>query len=538
MTQVPPIYCLLVDDLAENLLSLEALLKRDGLVLLKARSGPEALELLLEHEIALALLDVQMPGMDGFELAELMRGTARTQRVPIIFLTAGSDDYQRRFRGYEAGAVDFLHKPIDTHMLRSKAEVFFALYRQQQQLQASLAENARLLEESRQYATALKEADQRKDEFLANMSHEIRTPMNAVVGLATILSMTEPLSDKQREFISTLRMSADALLNLINDLLDISKIESSKVELEQVPFCLAKMADEAARMSRIRAEEKGLTLTIEQDANIRHQVFLGDSARLRQVLLNLCTNAIKFTDKGSVTIRLRGEKLEANRATVVLEVTDTGIGIAPEKLDRVFQKFEQADSSISRKYGGTGLGLAISRMLVELMGGRISVRSKLGEGSTFSVMLPMAFAPSEQATPSTTAEDTTTADREAGRKPRVLLVEDHAPNVLVARAFLENFGYDIEVVSNGEDAVRRAADAQYAAVLMDVQMHGMNGYEATQAIREAEAKDGRPRQPIMGMTAHALLGDRERCIAAGMDDYITKPFVPDDLREKLATLAA
>lgn len=532
-----PVYCLLVDDLEENLLSLEGLLRQEGLVLLKARSGPEALELLLKHDVALALLDVQMPGMDGFELAELMRGTERTQRVPIIFLTAGSADRQRRFRGYEAGAVDFLHKPIEPDILRSKADVFFSLHRQQRMLQASAEENARLLNESRQYAEALKEADQRKDEFLANMSHEIRTPMNAVIGLSNILALSEPLTDRQREFIKTLQTSADSLLNLINDLLDISKIEASTVELEHVPFSVTQLVDEVVSMMQLRAQEKNLSFSANQlCACVEKRVFLGDPARVRQILLNLCSNALKFTEAGGVHIDILCEPSDdAGKEIVKLAVRDTGIGIAAEKLDTIFQKFVQADSSINRRYGGTGLGLAITRTLASIMGGTIDVESREGEGSVFTVVLPLDVAPAEEL-PVSTIMPFAVAEKSIHERLRVLLVEDHAPNVLVARTFLENFGYDVEVATNGIQACDLVKAHRYAVVLMDVQMHGMNGFEATHHIREHAKEHGIPHVPIIGMTAHALIGDRERCLAAGMDDYITKPFNPEELKFKLATL--
>lgn len=540
-----PVYCLAVDDLEENLLSLEALLKSERVIILKARSGPEALELLLKHDVALALLDVQMPEMDGFELAEMMRGTGRTQRVPIIFLTAGTANMQRRFRGYEAGAVDFLQKPIEADILRSKAEVFFSLARQQRlverqrdALQVSAETNAKLLLESQQYAAALQEADQRKDEFLANMSHEIRTPMNAVIGLANILANSSPLTPKQKEFIDTLRTSADALLGLINDLLDISKIESSPIEFEEIPFRLTDVVNEAMRMMQVRAAEKGLTLMFDnQSFALGDRLHVGDPARLRQILLNLCSNGIKFTDKGSITIEIDCEKSETAVDHIVLRVRDTGIGIPPEKLDAVFQKFVQADSSINRKYGGTGLGLAITRSLVERMGGTIQVESVLGSGSTFLIRLPLPVASSNE-TPMIQPTPVKAPVDAAPDKPRILLVEDHPTNVLVARTFIEEFGYQIDVAGDGLQALALASENPYAAILMDVQMPGMDGFEATARIREHEKQHGRTPKPIIGMTAHALIGDRERCLNAGMDDYITKPFNPDELEEKLATLTA
>ncbi|MBM3617240.1 MAG: response regulator [Alphaproteobacteria bacterium] len=530
-----PVYFLLVDDLEENLLSLEALLKREGLVCMKARSGVDALELLLKYDFALVLLDVMMPEMDGFELAEMMRGMERTRNVPIIFLTAGNADRQRRFRGYEAGAVDFLQKPIDTDIMRSKADVFFQLHKQRQEvaqqrdeLLLATQENARLLEESQRYAAALKQADKRKDEFLANMSHEIRTPMNAIIGLSNILKL-QPLTPPQMKMVTTLHDSANSLLLLINDLLDISKIEAGAVDWERAPFSLSHTIEQVQGMLRFKAEESGLRFIVDTQA-VDGMHFLGDAARLKQVLLNLCSNALKFTHEGTVSVKTECVA-SGDRADVLVRVSDTGIGIAPEKIDSVFDKFVQADSSTSRKYGGTGLGLAITKHLVEALGGTISLTSELGKGSTFTIHLPLEICEAEDTLQA--VQVTASPKREKKSSPRVLLVEDHAPNVLVATLVLEEFGFAYEHVETGKEAVEKCREHDYALVLMDVQMPGMSGFEATAAIRAHEAETGSLPNRIVGMTAHAMPGDKQRCLDAGMDDYITKPFELQALEELL-----
>ncbi len=374
-----------------------------------------------------------------------------------------------------------------------------------------------------------------KTEFLANMSHEIRTPMNAVIGLSNILATSQPLTQKQKEFIHTLQMSADSLLALINDLLDIAKIEARTVDLEHVPFSLTQVMQEVISMMGVRVREKGLAFTGDGEC-VERRMFMGDPTRLRQIILNLCSNAVKFTHQGGVHISINCYPADtANTENVYLSVKDTGIGIAPEKLESIFQKFVQADSSISRKYGGTGLGLAITKTLAELMGGTLSVESTPGKGSVFTVCVPLEIASNAEVQESDYSLPELFEPVLAGQKsPRVLLVEDYAPNVLVATTFLESFGYAWDVATNGMEAIERIRDNSYVVALMDVQMHGMNGLEATTLIREAEKKNGSPRLPIIGMTAHALTGDRERCLAAGMDDYIAKPFNPEELKEKLA----
>lgn len=385
------------------------------------------------------------------------------------------------------------------------------------------------LVESRDAAEAASIA---KTEFLANMSHEIRTPMNAVVGLANILALTSPLSDRQQEFIKTLQLSASAMLDLINDLLDISKIEARTVELEHVPFSIPQIVAEVVEMMAMKAREKGLTFESDSDC-VASRKFMGDPTRLRQIIMNLCSNALKFTEKGGVKIIISCEQT-ADPAidNITFCVRDTGIGIAPNHIQTIFDKFVQADSSINRKYGGTGLGLAITKTLAQLMGGSVHVVSTLGEGSEFSVTLPLYHDNGHTGTQMEMLNDSDIAqNRENPLK--ILLVEDYAPNVLVATTFLEEFGYLCDVASNGLEAVKKVQSNTYLLVLMDVQMPGMNGMDATRAIREYEATTG-THVPIVGMTAHALQGDKDKCLDAGMDDYIAKPFDPPMLRDKIA----
>ena len=384
------------------------------------------------------------------------------------------------------------------------------------------------------------EANVAKTEFLANMSHEIRTPMNAIIGLSNILAMSKPLTPKQIEFIHTLRTSADSLLNLINDLLDIAKIESQSIELEEVPFSLVDLAKEVISMMDISAKQKSLSFDYKTEcACVEKRIFLGDRARLRQIMINLCSNAIKFTDQGGVEIEIKC--LPSARPlyeTIYLSVKDTGIGIAADKLDSIFEKFVQADSSINRKYGGTGLGLTITQTLAQLMGGAITVKSAPGKGSIFTLTLDIKIGNSNIDLSVMNAQDYESHITNTSLKSHVLLVEDYEPNVLVAKTFLEEFNYIVSVATNGQEAFNMIKSGNFMVVLMDVQMHGINGLDATKMIREYEKQHGKSPTPIIGMTAHALAGDRERCISAGMDDYIAKPFNPEELRSKILGLIA
>ncbi len=464
-----------------------------------------------------------------------------TGGILAVPISLKSQDYAIWFRRAMVEEVDWAGNPekpleLTTGGYRLTPRSSFALWKQHVEhravpwsvddMETARSIAAMLLESEKMSA---QQANLAKSEFLATMSHEIRTPMNAVMGLSHILAESRPLTDRQRECIKTLQFSADGLLALINDLLDISKIESRSLELEAIPFSLLALLEEIVGMMLVRAREKGVGFHLEAAA-IEGITFIGDPNRIRQVILNLCSNALKFTEAGHIHLSiLREASAEPAIDKLTLQVRDTGIGIAPEKIDVIFHKFAQGDSSISRKYGGTGLGLSITKMLTEAMGGDISVTSTLGKGSEFSIRLylPQATIPPIPNAGSAYGISPVTVG------PRLLLVEDYEPNILVATTYIEDLGYGYDIARSGHEAVEKAAQAEYAVILMDVQMPGMNGFEATQTIRAHEAASGASHTTIIGMTAHALAGDRERCLSIGMDDYIAKPVNFDELGDKL-----
>jgi PAS domain S-box-containing protein len=823
MVTSEPIKFLLVDDMSENLLALEAIIRRKGLEVLVARSGSDALELLLVHDVSLALLDVQMPGMDGFELAELMRGVERTKHVPIIFVTAGTRDPQRVFKGYESGAVDFLFKPIDPHILKSKADVFFDLACQRRetaqiheemlamnealmlgsqrqrelievgdslnvQLQSEirerkLAEEAlakaaaelaaiqtaiseaaliaitdvtgkieqvndnfvriskysreeligqdhrllnsglhpkefirdlwvtiangkvwrneirnrakdgslywvdttiapiliecgkpvkyiavrfditarKLVEEEQkkldqrlrdqqfytrsliesnidaimttdpsgiitdvnkqmealtgctrdeligapfkdyftdpqraeaaikrvlheksvtdyeltarardgkqtvvsynattfydrsrklegvfaaardvterkrfeaelqQAKVAAESASRTKSDFLASMSHEIRTPMNAIMGIADLLAKTA-LSTEQDKFVQIFRRAGDNLLSLINDILDLSKVEASQLELERTGFSLNDYVVKVIELVALRAHEKGLALVYEIAPSVSNDL-VGDPTRLLQVLLNLLGNAIKFTNSGGVSLLVEPDPDSLVPIALRFTVSDTGIGIPGEKLGQVFERFTQADSSITRRFGGSGLGLTISKCLVELMGGRIWVASEVGKGSVFAFVVPFEIW---------TACSRPVAGVPVGMDPelplpalRILLAEDSPDNCTITLAYLEDTPYRVEIAETGAIACEMFAAGHYDLVLMDRQMPVMDGLTATRTIRAWERANDRPTTPIIALTASALKGDQEMCLVAGCTAFLTKPIKQEVLLQAI-----
>ncbi|MHB8118931.1 MAG: PAS domain-containing hybrid sensor histidine kinase/response regulator [Methanothrix sp.] len=378
---------------------------------------------------------------------------------------------------------------------------------------------------------AAEAAARSKSDFLANMSHEIRTPLNAVLGLTGLL-LNSDLTAQDRDYVETVRSSGNTLLSVINEILDFSKIEGGKMELECQPFHLRECIAVAVDLVKAAADQKGLVMKYGLD-DVIPAYFKGDVTRLRQVLVNLLSNAVKFTHAGTIEISVTAKPIQTTNSwqyELHFSVSDTGIGIPEEKLDRLFQSFSQIDSTTTRKYGGTGLGLAISRRLVELMGGEIWVVSQPGLGSTFHFTI-LAEEAEEISIPvdSCATRAKTVACRENARSLRILLAEDNAVNQMVAIQMLKRLGYSADVAGNGLEVLQAIERQPYDVVLMDVQMPEMDGLVAAQEIRKLWPKGPR----IIAITAYALKGDRERCLAAGMDDYISKPIVIEELRRVL-----
>lgn len=512
---------LIVDDYAENIIALSQLIEDPGIEILSARTGAEALNLLLTHDFALALLDVQMPEMSGFELARLIRGVKRFKNLPIIFVTAHQRDQKFIFEGYGTGAVDLLFKPLDPHVVRSKVRVFVQLDQQNKALLAHSAELERL-------KVAADTANRAKSQFVANMSHEIRTPLASVLGFSDVLAQNSFSSSEKEECVQAIRRNGQLLLRLVDDILDLSRIEAQKIEFEKLRFDMREVIKDVESAMSLKAEEKGIHLKFHHD--IKDPVFyFSDPSRIKQVLLNVIGNAIKFTAFGGVDVSIRRDTaLTRNFETLIFLVEDTGIGLTPQQAERIFEPFSQADASTHRKFGGSGLGLAISKKIALALDGDIQLKESADhQGCAFEISMvlerdPLPVVALPQSLKGLVPEINIMKDK------KILVVDDAKDNRVLAQMYLRNTGVQVFSAESGKQAIECVKFELPDVILMDIQMPEMDGYEATREIRALGY-----RRPIIALTAHAMPEERTKCQEAGCNFVLTKPIKRKTLIEAL-----
>ena len=513
---------LYVDDEADNRVVFEAALD-DRFRVLTAASADEALTLLATENVPVVVADQRMPGATGVDLFSIIR--VKYPQTRRILLTAYTEPKAMIDAINHGQVFYFLQKPWDRSSIESVLIRAIEAYDVAITLEEQSAVLAQQNDELRAMKAHLEHASRLKSEFLANMSHEIRTPMTAILGFADVLR--ERLTNAENlEIIETVKRNGEYLLEIINDILDLSKIEAGSLKIEQRPCSPRAIVEDVVALMRPRCESKHLWLDVAIDDDVPG-VVSSDPLRLRQILVNLLGNAVKFTDHGGVRIDLRLANADDATKVMQFDVTDSGIGISADRLKALFQPFSQLDASMTRRFGGTGLGLVISRRLAQLLGGDISVQSVPGQGSTFSVTIAAeAFQPAANRAAETgpAAEEPVTTQLAAKERlsAKILLAEDGFDNQRLLALILRAAGAELKIVENGRAAVEeitQSVAAPYDLVLMDMHMPVLDGYEATAELRRLGY-----RGPIVAVTAHAMSGDRQKCLDVGCDDVVTKPF--------------
>lgn len=523
-----PVKVLIVDDKIENIIALEALIQRDDIKIISTTSPNEALRLCWQNEISIALVDVQMPEMDGFELVDIIKSNPKTRDILVVFVTAISTETKYAVKGLSTGAVDYLYKPLDPYITNAKVDSLITLVSAQLEVKRKNIELERYQEELIIARDQAEKGKKIKERFLANMSHEIRTPLNGILGLAHLLKNTN-LDAEQTRMLDLLKHSSEALLGVINDILDISKIEAGKFKIVRTETNIINLCKSVIDLLKYKAEEKGIEIRIEIDEHIPHLI-MADSMRLNQILLNLLSNAIKFTDVGSIVLSLSIVEAQDSKIKLKFSVIDSGIGIPEDKIDKIFESFEQADDDTDHKYGGTGLGLSIVKRLVELKGGEVEVTSEFGKGSTFSVINWYQVAANQKQEKRINPADLAKFDNVS-----VLVAEDNTINQFMIRKILTSWNLKVTIVENGELALESLQHNSFDIILMDTHMPVLGGFETTRRIRQ-EMPEGVNNIPIISLSAAVLEEELQQAYDAGVNDIVSKPFDLSVLHHKIQKL--
>ena len=520
---------LILDDKEENSINLQSLLAEfEDINIIHSTNPNEALKTCLEKDISIVLVSVQMRGMDSFEFISLLKTDPKTSHIRIILITDNHKEDKYLIRGIQNGAVDYLQKPFITEIITAKIRFFIQEIHTQKEL---LKKNEELELSNKALIQAHKDAEdarKSKDIFLANMSHEIRTPINGIVGIVHMLKSAD-LNSEYQDWINRLEMASDSLLLIINDILDISKIDSGKLKIEFEEFNLENLLLETGKLFRTKALEKQIDFKVNLDPSLpKHVKF--DSLRLQQIISNFISNSIKFTDKGEIILSATNLGYRDNYAKIKFSVKDSGIGIKPEAVEKIFQAFEQGEDAITKKIGGTGLGLAIVKRLAELLNGTVCAESDYGHGSQFSFIVEIEEI--------FTAEDSKSHQnllynqlpKLTGLK--ILIAEDNDLNSFMLSHMLKTWNCEVNIVKNGRLALEAIDQSPYDLILMDTHMPIMSGFEAIKQIR-TNYKEHLRKIPIITISASVLEHEQKAAFEVGADEVIGKPFNPIELYNKI-----
>ena len=530
---------LIVDDVVQNLQVMGKMLEQAGYETTFATSGEQALDRVKSARPDLILLDLMMPGMNGLAVCQKLKSDPNFCQIPIIFLTA-SNAIDSLLEAFKTGASDYISKPFRPEEVLIRIETQLTNQRlkkqieeQNQQLQAEIEAHRRTEEKLQEAKEAAETANRSKSAFLANMSHELRTPLNAIFGFTQLMQNGSNLTSEQQKNLNIIRRSGEHLLNLINDILNLSKIEAGQITVNKTDFNLSKMLLEIEEMFRLRAIEKGLKLDLVVSPNLP-ELIVSDRLKIRQVLINLIGNAIKFTKSGSVIVRVSvvssNESLTSDSRQKMLkfEISDTGVGIAPDELNKIFQPFVQTKAGIDAAEG-TGLGLTISHKYIELLGGNLSVKSQVNVGTTFKFEIPVTQIETEN-NQGKLFVNRVIALAPNQRRYRILVVDDKESNRELLIQMLSQVGFEVRVAENGREAVEIWKSFEPHLIFMDMQMPVMNGYEATKEIKATLKGQA---TVIIAITASAFEEQKPDILSAGCDDIIHKPFVDSVIFDKI-----
>jgi len=525
---------LILDDKEENIISLSALLSDIGDINIISSTDPnEALKICWMNDISIALVDVQMPEINGFEFVALLKSNSRTSHIMAIMVTAMSKEDKYLIRGLESGAVDYLYKPLNPEITIAKVTSFIKQIHIQEEI---IQKNIELEQSKKALIQANQEAEQArrsKEIFLANMSHEIRTPINGIMGIVHMLKSAD-LNPEQIDWINRLDNASSSLLLIINDILDISKIDSGMMRIEFEDFDLEAMILEFDKVFKLKANNKNLEFEVILDKTLPKYVKF-DALRLQQIISNFISNSLKFTEKGKISLIVKNIDTNKDQHTISFAVKDTGIGIKPEALEKIFQAFEQGDDGITKKFGGTGLGLAIVKRLSELLEGDVSAKSTYGQGSEFSFVTTIQKV------------ERNIHDKEKVRLEytqlsqfntlKVLVAEDNELNSFMLTHMLQTWNCKVKVVKNGLLALEEFKTNDYDLILMDTHMPIMSGFEAIREIRNHHDRN-KQNIPIITISASVLEHEQQAAFEVGADEVIGKPFNPVDLYKKITKICA
>ncbi|TSJ40969.1 response regulator [Mucilaginibacter corticis] len=517
---------LIVDDNESNLDILESSLERDELTIFTTALPKTVIQLCLENDISIALIDVKMPDIDGFQLLDLIKADPRTSHIMVILMTGYSMSADDVVKGLTNGAVDYLFKPLDLYITTAKVNSLIILVNYQKEINHKNAELEIYQDELFKAIKDSEEAKALKENFLANMSHEIRTPLNSIIGLTHLLKETA-LNDDQKGMIRLVEYSSAALLGIVNDILESAKIDAGKVDIIRSETDLPELVKTLSDVTRPLAMEKGLELFCAIEKDIPPSL-MADALRIQQILMNIISNAIKFTIDGSISVSLK--MVEKKTGSVKLEfcVRDTGIGIPQSSIERIFTRFEQVEDKTWQTFGGTGLGLSIVKRLIELMGGTLHIDSAINKGTTF------IFTDWFELSGAAAKSETQPHLKEVSEleELHILLVDDDTTNQFIIVEMLKEYNIRVDLAENGLEALEKLKANDYQLILMDTHMPVMNGYEATRKIR-TEIPGPKKDIPIIAFSASVVDKEKSAAVDAGVNDFIEKPYEVNDLVNRI-----